>query len=305
MRIKLKKGGQNSLISLAKENLTWEELAKKLQVSRGYLRNELRKEERLLSEEVYKKLCVIAQKNFDFEIIEKLDDNWGRSKGGTISNKRIKIINYPKKDENLSEIIGIILGDGHISEYIRGTKIRNYFIKIAGNSDTDIDYIKNYIPYLFEKVFNEKGKLFFSKKRNVGYFTVYGKNYVEIMKSLGMGSGNKKNNNQGIPNWIKKDKKLLKKCIRGLIDTDGSIHYISKKNTNLRISYTSYIPKLLTDVRDSLIKLGYNPSKVISNKQIYLSQKEEVIRYIKEIGFSNSKNLYRFNLLTNKIAPVV
>jgi len=301
MRIRLKRGKQQELINLAKQNFKWKKLAEKLNVCEGYLRNELRKEQRSLSEKTYKQLCKLTNKNFDSFIIKKLDDNWGRAKGGEKSKKIIKEIRIPEKDENLSEAIGIILGDGHISNFKIGKKIRCYFIRIAGNAEADKDYLINYIPSLFKRVFGEKGSLHFSKKSKVGYYTLYGKNYVNLMNSLGVKSGNKKKNNQGIPNWIKKDENYLSRCIKGLIDTDGSIHYISKKNLNLRISYTSHIPRLLKDVRGGLINFGFGPSKIINNRQFYLSRQEEINKYVKEIGFGNSKNLNRLKILSKRM----
>ncbi len=304
MRIKLKEGKQKEIMALIKEKHTWEELSRILSIQKEYLRNDIRREHRLLSEDTYQKICLLLGKSFDSYIIEKLDDNWGRVKGGLVAKNNTKKIVVPNKNEDLAEAVGIILGDGHISEFIRGKKIRNYFIKIAGNTYTDLDYLKRYIPLLFKKLFEEQGKIFISKKKNEGYFTLYGKNYVEFFKSLGLGTGNKKTNNQSIPKWIKEDDKLLKKCLRGLIDTDGSVHIISKNNRNIRISYTSYIPRLLDDVRVSLIKLGFTPSKIISERQIFISKQEEIKKYSNEIGFSNQKNLNRLKSF-QKNAPVV
>jgi hypothetical protein len=301
MRIKLKKGKQKELINLCKENKTWKQLAKKIDVSEGYLKNELQKEKTSLLYEKYKILCNILGKNFDRYILKKLDDNWGRSKGGKKSSKNIKKIIFPEVNEELAEVIGIILGDGHVSKFKKGMKIRCYFIRIAGNSKTDRDYLTSYIPLLFKRVFNEKGNLHFSKNSNVGYFTIYGKNFVGFLNRKGINSGNKKINNQGVPKWIKSNKVYLSKCIRGLIDTDGSIHYISKNNENLRINYTSHIPKLLDDVRESLVRLGFTPSKIISNRQIFLTSKKDVDNYIKDIGFGNTKNLNRLKVLKSNM----
>ena len=98
MRIKLKEGKQKEIILLAKNNLTWKNLANKLDINEKYLYFELKKEIRLLSEEKYKQLCSIAQVNFDNYIEKKLDDNWGRSKGGKHSKGHtIKIIE-PEKE---------------------------------------------------------------------------------------------------------------------------------------------------------------------------------------------------------------
>ncbi len=116
--------------------------------------------------------------------------------------------------------------------------------------------------------------------------------------------GNKKLNNQGIPKWVFNERELLSACIRGLVDTDGSIFYISKRNKNLRIDFTSYIPNLLRDTQKGLFSLGFNPSKVINQKHIFLSSKKDVNRYIKEIGFHNQKHLNRVNKF-DSYAPIV
>lgn len=310
MRIKLEKNKQKELILLSKKDLTWKELSKKLSCSEQYLCRDLKSEKRLLSEELYSKICKLADLNFNDYITEKLDNNWGRSKGGKKSSKNIKKLIIPEKSERLAEIFGIILGDGHLSEIKREKKIRVYSIRIIGNSRDDKDYIFRYIPEIFEKVFKEKGSISKSPDKNAGYFTIYGKNIVEFFKENGLKPGNKVKNNQGIPLWIKENDEFLKACIRGLIDTDGSIHQIARNNKNMRIDFTSYIPNLLEDVRKGFIKLRFNPSKVINNKHFFLSQQKEIERYKKEIGFGNSKNLNRYNNLKkmsnlDKSAPVV
>lgn len=305
MRIILQKGKQRELIIASKGNSSWASLSKMVKINENYLRNDLKNERVTISETVYLKLCKISGVSFDNYIIKNVDDNWGRSKGGINSPKNIKKIGNIVFDENLAEIFGILLGDGHVQKYIQGKKIRCYSLIVSGNSDTDRDFIASYIPSLFEKVFKVKGNLFFSKKENSAYYKIYGKMLVHFITSNGILHGNKKENNQGIPTWIKENKLFLSRCIKGLIDTDGSVHLISKHNKNLRINYTSYIPRLLNDVREGLISLGFSPSKIIKDRQIFLSSKNDVNRYIKEIGFSNQKNLNRVNLFRNKNAPVV
>lgn len=294
MRIKLKKGRQKEIILLAKGEDSWIKLAKLLKINPIYLSNELANEKRLLSEETYNNLCNISGKNFNEEIIEKLDDNWGRAKGGLASPKNKKKFISPKLNPELAEVFGIILGDGHLSEYAQGKKVRVYCVRIAGNSLSDKDYIKEYIPKLFSRVFREKGAIIQSKKSNCAYYTLYGKEMVEFLKKNGLKTGNKVKNNIGIPDWIKKDKDLLRRCIRGLIDTDGCIYYISKKtNRNIRITFTNHAYRLLNDCREGLLKLGFSPSKIIRGYDICLSKKKDIEKYIKEVGFSNSKNLKR------------
>jgi intein/homing endonuclease len=302
MRIRLESGKQKELILLAKEKLTWEDLAKKLNMGTVYLAAELKNEKRLLSEENYKSLCRISNSNFDRYILERVDDNWGRSKGGKNSNGNTKKFVEPKKDEKLAELFGIILGDGHIEERVIGTKIRVYCLNIAGNSKTDSDYIFRYIPSLSKEIFKEEGIIRKKPKVNCAYFSLHGKKIVEFLKKNGLKPGNKVKNNVGIPQWIKESDIFLKKCIRGLTDTDGCVYYISKKtNRNIRITFTNHSSRLLADYREGLIKLGFYPSKIMRGYDVYLSSKQDVDKYLKEIGFSNSKNLKRVKFLSKHI----
>ena len=299
MKIKLKKGKQKELFILAKKNKTWRELATKLKVNEQYLCRDLKLEKRLLSKEIYDTLCFLTKENFDNFIIERLENNWGQIKGGENSLGNSKNFKAPRKNKKLAEAFGIILGDGHVSEFKKGKKARVYCVSIAGNTKTDKDYIFNYIPNLFLEVFKENGSTREIMGRNIGYFSIYGKNLIKFLKEKGLGVGNKLKNKQGIPLWIKQKNSFLKACLRGLIDTDGSIHKISKNNKNLRIDFTSYIPALLKDTREAFIKIGFNPSKIISNKHFFISKQKEILKYVNEIGFSNSKNLKRFETLKN------
>ena len=298
MRIKLKEGKQKEIILLAKNNLTWKNLANKLDINEKYLYFELKKEIRLLSEEKYKQLCSIAQVNFDNYIEKKLDDNWGRSKGGKHSKGHtIKIIE-PEKDERLAEFIGAVLGDGNINYYKKGKKIGVYHIRIAGDLNKDKDYHLNYLKNLFENIFNLKAKEILGKKGR--FLNVCSKELVEFFSKMGLKPGNRIKNQVTIPDWIYKRDSYLKACLRGLIDTDGSVFRMSNKDPQLiRISFTNYDKKLLQDTRESFIKLGFSPSKIILNKQFFISKKKEIDKYLKEIGFSNEKHLNRLKVLNS------
>jgi len=289
MRFKLTKGKQKELILLAKRDLSWDQFSKKLGISSGYLRNELRKEERLLCEKIYRKLLTLSGKNYDKFILEKLDNNWERSKGGTLSpgnTKQIKKSPYSKK---LAEIIGVILGDGSICAY-KSYKVGTYQIRIAGHSELDKDYLLYYIKPLFEKLFGVKVGVSYSKKSQCMWLIITGKNLVRLFESYGLANGNKIENNQGIPNWVQSNNEYLKECIRGLVDTDGSIYKMSNKDPKLlRINFTNHCNKLLCNFFDSLWQLGYNPHK--SSRQVFLSRKKEIKNFVDIIKFHNKKHI--------------
>lgn len=297
MRLILKKGKQQELIYSAKKDHTWRDLSKILNLNAHYISNELARETVSISDKTYEKLCTLSGNKFDEYIKKRLPDQWGRSNGGKKSRGNTKSFNLPKENIELAELSGIILGDGHIDEFNGKNKIRNYSLDIAGHITEDFDYINKYVSALIITLFNEKPKIKLLPKYSGVHLIINGKELVLFFKRKGILSGNKKKNNQGIPVWIKKNKIYLAACIRGLIDTDGSIHYISKNNKNLRISFTSYIPKLMQDVREALLSLGFHPSKIIREKQIFLSRKDEIDKYIKEIEFKNKKHLNRIKKL--------
>lgn len=292
MRFKLKIGKQQEMISKAKEQNTWHELGEKLKLHRDYIRNELYNEKRTLHSETFYRLCEIIKEDYSAYISDKFEDNWGKSKGGKISRGNTKFIKETEKSELLAELLGIILGDGHIERRIKG-KARNYNVKIAGHIKNDREYLSNHVSKIIEILYNERPVVRDDPNYGVMWIILHGREVVQDLISKGLGSGKKKRNNQGIPNWIKDNEVYLKACLRGLIDTDGSVHRISKENKNLRICFTSYIPNLLKDTRESFIQLGYSPSKIIREKQFFITRKDNVERYKKDIQFKNEKHLKR------------
>jgi len=288
MRIKLKKGDQRTLIMSAKQGKTWAQLGNILGMSGEYLRIDLCNEKRLLSSEIFNTLCNMVNQDMTYSIIKKLDDNWGRSLGGKNSSGSTKRVAEPVKNEELAELIGIILGDGSL--YCNSEK-GVYALKIAGDGKNEQKYM-DFVKSLIEKTFHIDPKK--EIRKNEIFISVYSKEIILRLEELGLKRGNKKINNIGIPVWIKQDKNLLKSCIRGLIDTDGSIFKMSKRDSNLyRISFKNKARKLLDDVREGLLLLNFSPSKIIQGEQIFISRKENIKRYINEVKFHNPKHIKR------------
>lgn len=306
MRIRLKKGKQTELILLAKKEKTWKELSKELEIKEGYLSHEIKKEIVLISENLYKRLGEISNSNFDGNIIEKLDDNWGKSKGGIESSKNskgsLKEIKIPERDEKLAELIGIILGDGNINFYKKGKKIGVYQVTITGHKELDKNYHLEHITNLFQELFQLKTKESISKNTNARTIKVSSLKLVNFLLQEGLKSGDKIRSQVTIPDWIKEKDEFLKACLRGLIDTDGSIFKMSNKDPNLlRINLTNYNLKLLEDSREGFIKLGFYPSKIIKNRQFFISRKDNISKYLKEIGFSNKKHKDRLRIFQSLV----
>lgn len=293
MRIILKKGKQKKLILLAKKKLTWKQLAEILKISYTYLSGDLKNEKVLISEEVYKKLCDISKINFDEFIVKRLADNWGKSKGGLNSLGSTKQLPKIEFNECLAEFVGAVLGDGHVhstKKDFKDRKVGVYHVRIAGDLNLDKEY-HHYLGELGERLFDLKFKITLIKKGNERFLNFYSKELVNFFISMGINPGNKIVNQSTIPKWIYRNKNFLKACLRGLIDTDGCIHRMSKKDPNLlRINFKNNNLQLLKDTLNGFILLGFHPSKIICNNVFYISRQNEIEKYLKEIGFSNKKH---------------
>lgn len=293
MRVKLKEGKQKELLNKFKEtnHFTWKEFSKLLKVSEVAIIDWSR-EKNLLPLAVYQELDINDE--YRKYILEFKEENWGQVKAGLNSKGSLKEIKIPEESKELAELIGIVLGDGNIHYFKKGKKIGSYMLRIAGDKVKDYNYLTKYIYCLIKKLFDVEPKI--EKRRNNELLViVHSKKLVEFFISQGLKPGNKTKNKVGIPSWIFGKEKYLKACVRGLIDTDGCIYSLKPKYPNYyQLSFKNYNIQLLKDVRTAFLKLGYPISNISNNKQIYLTQKEYIRKFYKEIGFSNEKHIKRF-----------
>lgn len=288
MRVHLQKGKQARLLILAKRGKTWLELSNELGLSEGYIGNELRLEKRFVSEEVYSKLKILAKVNFDKFIEEKLQDNWGMVIGGKLSSGNItKDIKFPEESEKFAEFYGAMLGDGNLNR-TKGYKVGTYMARIVGDLKLDYEYHINYLKPLMEDLFGVEVKVGRHGEGAI-HITIHSKLLVDFLEQKGFAPGDKIRNKLNIPDWIKENDLFLKACLRGLYDTDGGIYKLNNQET-CQIAFTNHNSVLLKDVRDSLIKLGIVPSKIVSGRRVYITKKSELQKFLKLIGFSNTRH---------------
>jgi len=199
-----------------------------------------------------------------------------------------KSIKEPIYSSNLAEFVGIMIGDGGITDAQ---------VTISFNPETDKRYgafVKNLIKTLFgvtPSVYRKKNQL-------LSNIVVSRKRLVNFCQSIGLKIGNKLKQNVDIPEWIKRKKHFKIACIRGLFDTDGCIfnecHHINGKNYCYpRWAFASNCELLRNSVFEILKEFGFNP-RIRNNRNVQLENKEEIIKYFKFIGTNNSKHKERF-----------
>lgn len=200
-------------------------------------------------------------------VLEEINLEYERNLGKSALTKPIKQI---EQGEDLAEFVGIMLGDGNFC----GNQI---VISFDNRGKGYISHVKSLAQNLTG--IGLKGL----KEKSVNGFRLYccNKFLAEKLIEFGLKRGDKIMNQIGIPNWIKENREYSKRCIKGLVDTDGCIIFC-KRDKQKHICFTNRNLQLLNDFKEVTKNLGYNFAKANKwNKRLY--RKAEVVRFINEI----------------------
>jgi len=148
-----------------------------------------------------------------------------------------------------SYIIGLALGDGNLSNpNKRAVRLR-------------ISCDKNY-PTLYKRIAESLQLLLPNNKVSIIDrdlhcldISVYS-NYLETLLGWRAKGGSKFIQNVSVPSWIKEAREYKISCLRGLIETDGSIY--NDRGYKMMI-FTSIIPELANDFYNMIVSLGFQP----------------------------------------------
>jgi len=221
-----------------------------------------------------------------------------RRKGGRISQQRRKenpgkyrrlgcIVKkdfiLPRKSVELAEIVGIILGDGGVTQYQ---------LKITLDRKNDRDYA-TYVRNLTWKVFGELPTYKERSGDNTINLTISGVGLIENLLKLGIEKGNKIVRQVDFPAWIWGKSEYQIACVRGLLDTDGGIFFHRHwtkgiKYRNLGLCFTSWSKPLLMSTSKVLKKFRIKHS-VREKGYIFIYDLNEIKKYFDIFQPHNSK----------------
>lgn len=182
--------------------------------------------------------------------------------------------NYPniRKSGNLAELIGVVLGDGHIGKFPRCEVLR-----ILSNSNNR-GFIKRYAG-LVKEIFGKTPTVAKTKGYHCTAITIYEKN---ISKRLKIPSGARKEKRIHVPRWISRRKNHVIRYLRGLYEAEGC-YCVHKPTSTYKFQFTNRNDSMLKNVKKLLIKLGYHP--YVSNYQVQIARKKEVEQIRKLLQF--------------------
>jgi intein/homing endonuclease len=193
-------------------------------------------------------------------------------------------ISPPRHSKVLAELLGIIAGDGHISEYQTS---------VSTHSETDIEHAL-YTKQLFEKLFRLRVSLSYRKKQKACTVVVSSKEVCKFLAASGMTQGHKIKTELRMPVWIRKQKSCRLAFTKGLFDTDGCVYtdtlYIKgREYKNIGMAFTNQSLPLLTDLKTTLESLDLHPTQK-TKYTVFLRRKDDIQQYFRVVGSSNPKH---------------
>jgi len=267
-----------------KNKLTWNDFANRIGTSQVTLQNNWLAKKRTMPLSVFKKLLKMRGLNdqtisADIKFIEHF---WGQKLTG--DSLKMKIVSIPNKyHKKFAEFYGIMLGDGCVFSDLTG-------FSISGDKYVDYFYYHNYLRNLIFDLFSVYPSIYTSKKDRSIKCVLYSKKVATFLKATGFPIGVKYNKNPTIPKFIYQNKKNLLFCIRGIMDTDGSLSKHPHSKIMIHISIT--IRSLRNSVFNGLKSAGINAG--IFNKGIMVYGTDKINMFNELVGFSNYKNNYKY-----------
>jgi DNA-binding transcriptional regulator WhiA len=171
----------------------------------------------------------------------------------------------------LAYIIGVALGDGNLSRPNgRATRLRiTCDAKYPIMASNIADALTILLPDNRVSIVRTPGT---DTYFNISVYS----NKLDEWMPWKVGRGSKFEQNARVPEWIKHDSELTKECLRGLIQTDGSIY---RDRGYLMINFCNNSQALAEDVYTMLKSVGFQPRITSTQDRTHL---KHTVRLAKE-----------------------
>jgi len=213
--------------------------------------------------------------------IRKISETMKRRKVDNFSNWRQEAVrtgrirtHFPALPQNgdLAEVIGVILGDGHIEKFPRTERLL-----IFSNSNNR-GFVKRYSD-LVEKLFRKRPYVYKQSGQNCVRISIYEN---RISERLGIPTGSRKNIPITVPGWVARKKPYIIRYLRGLYEAEGS-YSIHKPTYTYKFVFSNKNQFLLKNVSELLKVLGFSPHS--DTLRVQLSRRNEVLGAVKLLRF--------------------
>lgn len=204
-------------------------------------------------------------------------DNFKRWRDQMKAEGRIKT-SYPafEKNGDLAELIGVVLGDGHIQVFPRTERL------LIFSNAANTGFIERY-RQLVSRTFDKEPYVYKQSKKNCIRISIYQK---QIAARLGVPAGSRKDVEYVLPTWIRHCREHVIRFLRGLYEAEGWLSHHPGTYTH-KFVFTNTNPSLLKLVFREVENLGFHPHT--SKYAVQLSKGAEVQKLVDLLQFRNYK----------------
>jgi len=200
-------------------------------------------------------------------------NNFAEWRRKAIRDGRIRV-RFPAllRNGDLAEVIGVMLGDGHIEKCPRTERLL-----IFSNSNNK-GFVERYAG-LVQKLFKKKPYVYKQSTQNCIRISLYEK---KVSERLGIPTGSRKDISITVPSWIEKKESYIIRYLRGLYEAEGS-YSIHKPTYTYKFVFSNTNQSLLKNVSKLLTVLGFSPHS--DSLRVQISKKDEVLKAVKLLRF--------------------
>ena len=181
-----------------------------------------------------------------------------------------------------AELIGIILGDGHLT--------KNFQHCLCITLCEDEKQLINRTITLCQRTIEKTPKKYPLKDSRAIQLKLNSKELVKRFVELGLHTGDKVENQVGVPNWIMEKEEYQKRCLRGLIDTDGCI-YTQSRDSRTIIRFKNRSNPLLVGFKEMCRTLNISPSNGGGQYSVQVASQPEVRKFIEKVEPLKAKRI--------------
>lgn len=209
-------------------------------------------------------------------------------------------------DENLAELLGILAGDGSVSE---SPHTGNYRITVTGHSYNDYKYLTEHVSDLIENIFGRRPSIWKFKRKNAISINLNSKYAVEFLKDLGVKTGHKSKTIEVPKVVLEGNSRIQSAFLRGISDTDFSMAFHkgpSRRLHNYPViagstsseNFAYQIRKMLQrfKIKANINKRSPRGFSKITQYGIYIYGNDNFEKWMKNIGFRNSNHLTKIQV---------
>lgn len=200
-------------------------------------------------------------------------DNFARWRDEARKKGLIKSVYKPLvRNGDLAELIGVVLGDGHIARFPRTERLM-----IFSNSNNK-GFIKRYAQ-LVETVFGKKPYVSKVTYSNCVRISIYEK---MISSRLGVPTGARQKIHFSVPRWILANDQYVVRYLRGLYEAEGS-YSVHTPTSTYKFSFANTNQSLLRIVYRLMSQFGFRLS--MDPKRVQISKRGHVERAVRDLEF--------------------